>query len=256
MISKSQISFIKSLHQKKYRREHQQFIIEGDKLLREFLASNYQLLNIFVLDSYYDECTSHLSKVSKKIDIEIIKSEEMQRISTFANSSECLAIVEIPSTANKFDLSDDYLQNKLVLALDGVRDPGNFGTIIRIADWFGIQHIICSHDCVELYNPKVVQSTMGSILRVDVHYVDLHEFLITHKSQNIWGALLKGTDVYTVKEPKNGILLMGSESHGIHEDNIKYINKPITIPNFGGSAESLNVAVATAILCSEFVGRA
>jgi TrmH family RNA methyltransferase len=256
MISKSQISFIKSLHQKKYRREHQQFIIEGDKLLREFLASHYQLLKIFVLDTYYDECMSHLSKVSKKIDIEIIKAEEMQRISTFANSSECLATVEIPKELDKDELSANFIQNNLVLALDGVRDPGNLGTIIRIADWFGIQHIICSDDSVELYNPKVVQSTMGSILRVKVQYVDLHEFLNTHKTQNIWGALLKGADIYTVNEPKKGILLMGSESHGIHIDNIKYINKPITIPNFGGSAESLNVAVATAILCSEFVGRA
>lgn len=256
MISKSQISFIKSLHQKKYRREHQQFIIEGDKLLREFLASHYQLLNIYVLDSYYDECTNHLSKVSKKIDIEIIKAEEMQRISTFTNASECLAIVEIPSTPNKLELNADYLQNNLVIALDGVRDPGNLGTIIRIADWFGIQHIVCSEDTVELYNPKVVQSTMGSILRVDLHYVDLNTFLKEHNTQNIWGALLKGEDVYQIKEAKKGILLMGSESHGIQVDHLKYINKPITIPSFGGSAESLNVAVATAILCSEFIGRA
>lgn len=199
---------------------------------------------------------SNLSKVSKKIDIEIIKEEEMQRISTFTNASECLAIVEIPSMPRKVELNSEYIQNNLVLALDGVRDPGNLGTIIRIADWFGIQHIICSEDTVELYNPKVVQSTMGSILRVDLHYIDLKEFLSQHQDGKIWGALLNGEDVYSISEPRKGILLMGSESHGIHSDHLKYINKPITIPNFGGSAESLNVAVATAILCSEFVGRA
>lgn len=224
--------------------------------MQEFLASNYQLLNIYVLDSYYDECMSYISKVSKKIDIEIIKEEEMQRISTFSTASECLAIVKMPSSLSIVEPTAEYIETNLILALDGVRDPGNLGTIIRIADWFGIKHIICSEDSVELYNPKVVQSTMGSILRVSIHYVNLHDFLTKHKGQNIWGALLQGENVYSISAPRKGILLMGSESHGIHADNLKYINRPITIPNFGGSAESLNVAVATAILCSEFIGRA
>jgi TrmH family RNA methyltransferase len=153
-------------------------------------------------------------------------------------------------------IDNDYLKNNLILVLDGIRDPGNLGTIIRIADWFGIQHLVCSNDTVELYNPKVVQSTMGSLLRVNVHYVELNEFLEKLNDVTIWGALLKGQNVYELKEAKKGILMMGSESHGIHEAHLKYINKPITIPNIGGSAESLNAAVATAILCSEFIGRA
>lgn len=256
MISKSQISLIKSLHQKKYRRELEQFIIEGDKLLKEFISSNYTLVQLFVLDSYYDECLSNLSKVSKKIEIEIISVEEMQRITALSTASECLAIVNMPQDTPIDSIDNDYLKNNLILVLDGIRDPGNLGTIIRIADWFGIQHLVCSNDTVELYNPKVVQSTMGSLLRVNVHYVELNEFLEKHNDVTIWGALLKGQNVYELKEAKKGILMMGSESHGILEAHLKYINKPITIPNIGGSAESLNAAVATAILCSEFVGRA
>lgn len=213
-------------------------------------------MQIFVLDSYFDECMSNLSKVSKKIEIEIISAEEMQRITALSTASECLAIVKMPNESMLELIDEDYLRKNLILVLDGIRDPGNLGTIIRIADWFGIEHIVCSDDTVELYNTKVVQSTMGSMLRVNVHYVELDDFLKKHQSATIWGALLKGQNVYELNEAKKGILMMGSESHGIHESHLKYINKSVTIPNIGGSAESLNAAVATAILCSEFIGRA
>lgn len=214
------------------------------------------LKQIFVLDSYYEECKSILSKVSKKIEIEIISIEEMQRITALSTASECLAIVNMPTNSNLDEVDRAYLENHLILVLDGIRDPGNLGTIIRIADWFGIQHVVCSNDTVELYNPKVVQSTMGSILRVNIHYIDLDAFLERHQDSTIWGALLSGENVYEIKEPKKGILIIGSESHGIYEERLKYINKPITIPNIGGTAESLNAAIATSILCSEFIGRA
>ncbi len=257
MISKSQISYIKSLHQKKYRREHQQFIIEGDKLLREFVHSAYELEAIYVIPEYYEECLEYISKVSKKLEIEVIKQEEMARISTLATASECLALVNFRNVDQAQHIDPKLFQEELVLMLDGVRDPGNLGTIIRIADWFGIKHIICSEDCVELYNPKVIQSTMGSILRVSIHYADVLALLKSVKGINIWGAVLDGENIYEVNatEKNNGILLMGSESHGIHEQLLNFINRPITIPNFGKGAESLNVAVATGILCSEFIAR-
>lgn len=255
MISKSQISYIKSLHQKKYRQEYEQFIIEGDKLLKEFIDSQYSIQTVYVTEQYLSKSQSYVSKVSKKIEIEVISADEMHRITALSSASECLAIVNALPDVDIRSITSAYLKNNLILALDGLRDPGNMGTIIRIADWFGIQNIVCSEDCVEIYNPKLVQSTMGSMVRTQIYYTNLTEFLQSHSDSNIWGALLKGENVYEMNEKKYGVLLMGSESHGIKEANLKYINKPITIPNFGKGAESLNVAVATAILCSEFVAR-
>lgn len=250
MISKSQVSYIKSLHQKKFRKEHQQFIIEGEKLCDEFLTSEYSVQNIYVLESKREKYELLLSKLSKIIEIEVLKAEEMDKISLLSTSSEVLCLVNNPSVPMLSEITTDYLGKELVLVLDGVKDPGNMGTIIRIADWFGIKHIICSLESVELYNPKVVQSTMGSILRTKVHYANLEEFLGLNAGVPIYGALLEAENVYHLNEKINGFLVLGSESHGISEQLLPLINRPITIPSFG-LAESLNVAVATGILCSE-----
>jgi len=250
MISKSQISYIKSLHQKKFRKEHQQFIIEGDKLCDEFLQSGFTIQGIYVLEHKREKYELLLSKLSKKIEIVLLKSEEMDKLSNLSTPSDVLCVVDIPEDAELNTLDEKFLTNNLILVLDGVKDPGNMGTIIRIADWFGIKHIVCSEDCVELYNPKVVQSTMGSILRTTVYYTSLAEFIQSFTGISVYGALLEGKNVYEMDEKMKGILLMGSESHGISKALLPLINKPITIPSFGG-AESLNVAVATAILCSE-----
>ncbi len=250
MISKSQISYIKSLHQKKFRKEHQQFIIEGEKLCDEFLASEYSVRCIYVLESKREKYELLLSKLSKIIEIDVLKLEEMDKLSNMSTPSDVLCLVDIPATPMLSELSDDLMKNDLVLVLDGIKDPGNLGTIIRIADWFGIKHVVCSIDCVELYNPKVVQSTMGSILRTHVYYVNIVDFLESHKKASIYGALLEGANIYQVDGKMKGLLVMGSESHGISVEVLPLINRPITIPSFG-NAESLNVAIATGILCSE-----
>lgn len=174
----------------------------------------------------------------------------MEKLSNMSTAPEVIAVVDMPEEPSIDGVNTNYLKDHLVLVLDGVKDPGNMGTIIRIADWFGIEYLICSEDCVELYNPKVIQSTMGSILRVKVHSRNLTEWLNEQQSSAIYGALLQGENCYTIEGKINGILVMGSESHGISSDVLPLINRPITIPSFG-SAESLNVAIATGILCSE-----
>lgn len=250
MISKSQISYIKSLHQKKFRKEYQQFIVEGDKLCDEFISSNYHVKQIYLLDTKREKYELLLLKLSKKIEIVVVKADDMERISNLSTPSEVLLIVDFPKEDIQTQVTKEQLHNKLTLMLDGVKDPGNLGTIIRIADWFGIENIICSEDCVELYNPKVVQSTMGSILRVNLIYTDLKKYLGELNEIEVFGALLEGENIYTMKSEWKGILLMGSESHGISKELLPLITKPITIPSFG-NAESLNVAIATGILCSE-----
>lgn len=250
MISKSQISYIKSLQQKKFRKEHQQFIVEGDKLCDEFLQSDYSIQGIYVLESKREKYELLLSKLSKNIEIVLLKQEDIDKLSNMSTSPEVLMLVDIPKESLVSDIPLEVFTNNLVLVLDGVKDPGNMGTILRIADWFGISHVVCSEDCVELYNPKVVQSTMGSLLRTNVYYTNLEEFLSSKSEVSIFGALLEGENIYSYSEKINGVLVMGSESHGISKQLLPLINKPVTIPSFG-EAESLNVAIATGILCSE-----
>lgn len=250
MISKSQISYIKSLHQKKFRKEHQQFIVEGDKLCDEFLQSDAHVQTVYLLEHKREKYELLLSKLSKKIEIEVLKMDEMDKLSNMSTSPDVLCIVNTPEEPSLTAINEKLLEDNLILVLDGVKDPGNMGTIIRIADWFGIKHIVCSEDCVELFNPKVVQSTMGSILRTAVNYADLRTFLTSFSGISIYGALLEGENIYSMKGKMHGVLLMGSESHGISNELLPLINKPITIPAFG-NAESLNVAIATGILCSE-----
>lgn len=233
MISKSQISYIKSLQQKKFRKEHQQFIVEGDKLCDEFLSSEFLVHGIYVLEHKREKYELLLSKLSKKIEIEILKKEEMDKLSNMSTSPDVLCVVNMPTDPLIKELSKEVIISDLVIVLDGVKDPGNMGTIIRIADWFGIKHIVCSEDCVELFNPKVVQSTMGSLLRTQVYYTDLHEFLTKFDGINIFGALLQGESIYATSTRMNGILVMGSESHGISPALLPLINKPITIPAYG-----------------------
>jgi RNA methyltransferase, TrmH family len=250
MISKAQASFIKSLHQKKYRYENQLFIAEGYKIVEELITAGYSIKTICIIDHQWNDFVAKHSKISKNTEILSLTSGELERISALSTASEILAVVHIPAShINVF--IPDYYHDHLALCLDEVKDPGNLGTIIRIADWFGLKRIICSIGTVELYNPKVIQSTMGSFTRVEVIYSNLHDFLEGMKNVKIYGALLDGRNIYQEQLSKKGLILMGSESHGISRELIKFITDPLTIPSFGG-AESLNVAVATGIICSEF----
>ncbi|MFD0940767.1 TrmH family RNA methyltransferase [Pedobacter boryungensis] len=242
MLSKSQISFIKSLHQKKYRKESGIFIIEGIKSITEFINSNYQLHSIYYTPTHLPS----LPKNTANIKLFEVNNGELEKISTLQTPQGILALVHIP-VKQKLDVKS--LKNSFSLVLDDVQDPGNFGTIIRTADWFGIKNVICSENTVEAYNPKTVQSTMGSLCRVNIIYTNLIS-LFEEVKVPVFGALLDGNNIYSTNWGKEGLILLGNEGHGIKEELIEKITIPVTIPRIG-AAESLNVAVSAAIFCSE-----
>ncbi|WP_156308745.1 TrmH family RNA methyltransferase [Sphingobacterium endophyticum] len=242
MLSKAQISLITSLQHKKFRTQHSLFVVEGIKSVLEFIQSSYKIGKIFATA----EAAAKLGKIPQNIKLEDVSVAEFAKISSLKNPQGALALVEIPQNTH-FDKQE--LQGKHSLILDDVQDPGNLGTIIRTAEWFGIENIICSIGTVDAYNPKVVQATMGSLSRIKLHYIDLEEF-IAQNSLPVFGALLNGESIYDTDFGNHGFIMMGNEGNGIRESLIPKVTKAITIPRIG-HAESLNVAVATTIFCSE-----
>ncbi len=235
-LTNSKIKEIRSLHLKKFRDEANLFLVEGEKMVNELLLSMPEQVVYCVVtpDFHY--------KNHSNILFYQCKEEELKRISTLKTPNKVLAVVK------KFKIKEK--SSDFMLALDGVQDPGNMGTILRLADWFGIDHIICSPNTVDLYNPKVIQASMGAFLRVTVSYTDLLTYFNDYQGP-VYGALLEGKNVYQSELQARGILLMGNEGKGISKELINAITHPVTIPRFGG-AESLNVSVATGILLSEF----
>jgi TrmH family RNA methyltransferase len=252
MLSKNKIKFINSIKKKKYRDEHQCFFVEGEKLVDELLKSNLQIIDLFATKEWIIKNNSNLNL--EKINPTEISNEELQKISFLSTPNKVFAIVSQP----KHTFSINEIQSNLSILLDNINDPGNLGTIIRIADWFGIKNIFCTTESVDVHNPKVVQSTMGAIYRTKVHYIDFHElFNLTKdlKEFNIYGTFLEGDNIYKEELPQKGFIIMGSESHGISEKWKQYVTKKLFIPNYPidlKSSESLNISVATAIICSEF----
>ena len=242
MLSKSQISLLTSLQHKKFRREHGLFMVEGYKSITEFIDSDYHIHTIY----HTPDITPKLLKLSQKINFQEISLNDLQKISALKNPADAIATVNIPQWGG---LNYTTLKNKFSLVLDGVQDPGNMGTIIRTADWFGITNIICSEDTVDAYNPKVVQATMGSLARVNVTYTNLAG-LISAAKLPVFGTLLNGENIYSTNFGTEGLIIMGNEGNGIRPDIQQLVTKAITIPRIG-KAESLNVAIATAICCSE-----
>jgi len=242
MLSKSQISLLKSLHHKKFRSEHGLFLAEGYKSVKEFIDSAYQIEAIY----HTPTIDPNLLKLSRKMNFNEISLTDVEKISTMKTPQDIIALVKIPEWPV---LSENMLQNKFSIVLDGIQDPGNMGTIIRTADWFGIKHIICSDDTVDVYNPKVVQATMGSIAHVNVYYTGLETFLSKIKLP-VFGALLEGENIYKTNFGSQGLVIMGNEGNGLRPEIIKKVQHPVTIPRMG-NAESLNVGIATAIFCSE-----
>ncbi|GGI24945.1 TrmH family RNA methyltransferase [Pedobacter mendelii] len=242
MLSKSQISFIKSLHQKKYRKETGLFLVEGIKSIKEFIQSAYQIHTIFYVSEQFDL----LPKLSANINLFEVNNADLSKISALQTPQSFLAVVHIPETVPA-DLKN--FKNQFTIVLDGIQDPGNMGTIIRTADWFGFKNIICSEDCVEAYNPKTVQATMGSLARIKIYYENLINLLAVNKI-SVFGALLDGNSIYKTDWGKEGLIILGNEGKGITTEVIKKINHPVTIPRIG-DAESLNVAISAAIFCSE-----
>ncbi len=241
-LSKNKIKYFSLFAKKKIREEEGKFMVEGNKLVDELLHSNFKVECVVATKEW-------LAENKPQCEWYEASHEEIAKISLLQNPQDVWALAQCKTNDSTINT------NGLVLALDGIQDPGNMGTIIRLADWFGISQIICSKECVEVYNPKVVQATMGSIFRIQVNYVDLPTFLSTVKDTEIFAADMFGENVYTATIPQNAILVMGNEGNGISDAVSKIVNRTIHIPSFnttGKTSESLNVAVATAILCSEF----
>ena len=238
MVSKNQINLISSLQQKKQRQVHKLFFAEGIKVVQELLFSNFELEHLFTTESIFTEIP-----FSKQT---LISEVELKKISALTTPNTCLALFKIPE-------SKKVQEKGLLLALDDIRDPGNLGTILRLCDWFGIQQLVCSKETVDLYNPKVVMATMGSIARVNVTYLDLNEFIKNTKLP-VFGTFMDGKNIYKEKLPNEGIVVMGNEANGISKEIENSIQNRLTIPRFGDlqQTESLNVATATAIILSEF----
>jgi len=241
MLSKNQIKLIRSLKQKKYRLQHQLFVVEGKKAILEFLNSKLQLNQLFTTTLEFDVSDVLQTTITPK---------ELNTISFFKTPNVALAVFKI-SKPKPIDF------NNLIVVLDNVRDPGNLGTIIRLCDWFGVKDLVCNTDTVDIYNPKVIQATMGSITRVNVSYLDLESFLSAQKGIQKFGAFMNGETIYNLKLPNSGILVLGNEANGICKQVEFQITDRISIPRFGDiqEAESLNVANAAAILLSEFKRR-
>lgn len=254
MISKNQIKYVHQLEQKKFRKQEGLFIAEGHKVVGDLLRAGYTPKQLFATEKWFNE--NQLLILKSKFLISSVSDEELRRLSLQQHPQQVLALFPLPSHSQISSLNSQFLiLNSLSLALDGVQDPGNLGTIIRIADWFGISAIICSEDTVDAWNPKVVQATMGSIARVNIIYTNLTEFLDTLPANYpVYGTLLDGENIYTQSLTKHGLIVMGNEGNGISEAVRQRVNRRLLIPDFhdGDTADSLNVAIATAITCSEF----
>lgn len=242
MLSKAQISLITSLQNKKFRTQHKLFVVEGIKSIMEFVQSTYNVQKIYATS----QAIAKLGKIDQNIKLEEITENEFSKISTLKNPQGALALVELPQE-DRLDRSS--LKGKHSIVLDDVQDPGNLGTIIRTAEWFGIKDIICSIGTVDAYNPKVVQATMGSLARVHIYYVDIENFIVENTLPT-YGALLNGQSIYETSFGNEGLIIMGNEGNGIRKNLLPKIDKAVTIPRIG-EAESLNVAIATTIFCSE-----
>ncbi len=242
MLAKSRVKYIQTLGQKKFRQQEGRFIAEGPKIVAELLTYRRPFVKeIFALQEWINENSSLIGPVA----CTAIREHELEKISQLSTPNQVLAVVdqfEIPSTI--------VTKNRITLALDGIRDPGNLGTILRIADWFGISQVICSPDSAEQYNPKVVQSSMGSITRVDVYYTGLEQWLASQQPVRIYAAVLDGQDISRMSKLNEGIILVGNEAKGIQPSLLELANVRITIPR-KGKAESLNVAVATGIILAQ-----
>ena len=244
MISRSQVKYINSLKIAKFREKHRTFIAEGPKLVGELLRSRLIIEIIIAIPAWLNENQTQIDGIKSSE----ISPDELGKISSLKTPNQVLAVVRMP----EYNLDAGKLKQGLSLALHDIRDPGNMGTIIRSADWFGIEHILCSRECVDIYNPKVVQASMGSIARVKVFYKDLSAFFSLHSDLTVYGAFMEGKSIYKETLSENAIILIGNESHGIPDDLEAFVNFRLGIPPVGGLTESLNAGVAASIILSEF----
>ena len=239
MLTNKQIKLINSLHSKKGRKENDLFLVEGEKSLLELLKSDFKV-DFFLLNEVHVYLADQISQQSKA-PIYFLDAESIQKLSTLVNNQIGLAVVQ----QKKFP--PFVIQDRYTIVLDGIRDPGNLGTIIRICDWYGFKQLVLSEDCTEFYNPKVIISTMGSFSRIEFTYVDLPTFFKEHPDYKKIGAVLNGENIHHYQFPDKGFIILGNESNGIREEIMESLDERITIPAFG-EAESLNVGISTAVI--------
>ncbi|MBE9469162.1 MAG: RNA methyltransferase [Bacteroidetes bacterium] len=248
MLSKNTIKFINSLQKKKNRNINKLFIVEGDKIVKEIIKSELEIDKIFFTKHWEENI------IKNNLSTEIVNENELKKISSLKTPNNALAIVKMPN----YKIDKNEIENELSIVLDDLQDPGNLGTIIRTADWFGIKNIICSQNSADVYNPKVVQATMGAIARVKVHYVDIEKYLSNSNFADdfkIYGTFLNGKNMNETKLSDKGLIIMGNESQGISKNIERFVNEKLFIPNYPSNSktsESLNVSTATAIVCYEF----
>ena len=244
MITKAEIQLVRSLSDKRNREEQGLFVAEGEKLISEIRSSKLRIRRIYALEGLF-----------RGEEVEVVTPKELERMTQLKTANNSLALVEIPH----HQLRIDDLKGRLSLALDQVQNPGNLGTIVRLADWFGIEHIFCSQGTVDVYNPKTVQATMGALARVKLHYCNLPSLISSLKDVPVYGTFLDGKDMYGEALSANGLIVMGNEGNGIGQEVASLINRKLYIPNYPPqreTTESLNVAMATGIICAEFRRRA
>ncbi len=241
MISKANIQYIKGLQDKKQRQKYGHFVVEGEKSITELLTSHFEIIRLYALQDWIDDN----KQVIKKIPCDAVTVTELKQVSVHQAPQKVLAIVKIPASAKPDK------KNRFILALDAVQDPGNLGTIIRIADWYGIKQVVCNKGCTDVYNPKCINSTMGSFLRVEIVYSEIVELSLAVDLPLIV-ATLDGQDVHHAEKITKGVIVIGNEGHGIHKDIIRAARYQVTIPRLGG-AESLNAAISAAIIIDNLV---
>lgn len=244
MISANQIKHIRSLAVKKYRQQHKQFLIEGDKMVLELLSQDYiQTVSVYALERWVKQNAHRLSGLSDILNQ--VTEAELHKISAMQSPNQVLAVAEIPEDQHL----QDYPGQDLCLYLDGIQDPGNLGSILRVADWFGIPAVFCSPDTVDAFSPKVVQASMGALYRVKTAEINLNDLISQHPGIPVLGAVLDGQNIFEVKNTTSGLLVIGNEGRGVSESTMLQINQRVTIPRHpDGGAESLNAAIATGIL--------
>lgn len=240
MISNRESKFIKSLQLKKFRQLENQFVVEGAKNVLELLQSDLEVIKVFGTADFLNKHQDTLSKHSEWVTE--AKEAELKKVGSFASNNAALALVKIPAQT-------EINSAQSILAFDRIKDPGNLGTVIRIADWYGFKQIVCSPESVDCYNPKVISATMGSFARVQVHYADLGELL--QNSAHVYGTTLQGDNIHELKFQEPAVVVFGNESEGLAEDLKKHLTQEVYIPGYG-AAESLNVAVSTAVFCDNF----
>ena len=248
MISKNRIKYVRSLEMKKYRKAEGVFVAEGHKLVGDLLGA-FPCVYVAATQEWMDSHAHELNGV----EMDVVTDEELRRVSLMETPQQVLAVFR--QRIDEVDVNR-VVGEELCLALDDVQNPGNVGTIIRLADWFGIEHIFCSRGCADLYNPKTVQATMGAMARVQVHEVDLPQMLSSLPDDiPVYGTFLDGENLYGKSLENRGIIVMGNEGKGVSADVEAHVTERLYIPNYPAgreTSESLNVAIATAIVCAEF----